>query len=98
MKPIENSRIAGIAALSRITGGKQGGAKQASATQQAEAGMVKRSGASLAGSSPPVDAERVEIIREAVREGRYPLVPAQVADAIIAAGMFLAESPKTQEV
>lgn len=98
MKPIVNSRIAGIAAISRITGGKQGGDKQASAASVAEAGMVKRTGATLAGSSAPVDAERVKIIREAVREGRYPLVPAQVADAIIAAGMFLAESPKTQEV
>jgi negative regulator of flagellin synthesis FlgM len=38
---------------------------------------------------PPVDAERVKQIRKAIEDGRYPIVPAKVADAIIAAGMLL---------
>lgn len=38
---------------------------------------------------PPVDAERVEQIRQAIEQGRYPIVPAKVADAMIAAGMLL---------
>ena len=37
----------------------------------------------------PVDAERVGEIRRAIESGRYPLVPARVADAMIAAGLLL---------
>lgn len=38
---------------------------------------------------PTVDTERVAEIRKAVESGSYPLLPARVADAMIAAGMFL---------
>lgn len=41
----------------------------------------------------PVDYDRVVEIRKAVESGKYPLNPAKVADAIIAAGMLL-RSPK----
>jgi negative regulator of flagellin synthesis FlgM len=37
----------------------------------------------------PIDSERVAEIRKAVEHGTYPLVPAKIADAIIAAGMLL---------
>ncbi len=37
----------------------------------------------------PIDAERVTAIRKAIETGTYPLVPAKVADAIIAAGLLL---------
>ena len=43
--------------------------------------------------SPPVDTERVEMIRKAVESGTYPIVPAKVADAMIAAGILL-RTPK----
>jgi len=36
-------------------------------------------------NSPPLDTDRVEQIRKALQEGTYPLVPTQIADAIIAA-------------
>jgi negative regulator of flagellin synthesis FlgM len=36
---------------------------------------------------PPVDAERVQQIKRALAEGRYPLVPAKIADRLIAAQM-----------
>jgi len=36
-------------------------------------------------SGPPVDADRVAQIRDALRDGSYPLVPAKIADAMIAA-------------
>ncbi|MEP1422169.1 MAG: flagellar biosynthesis anti-sigma factor FlgM [Erythrobacter sp.] len=36
-------------------------------------------------SGPPVDTDRVAQIRDALREGSYPLVPAKIADAMIAA-------------
>ena len=40
----------------------------------------------------PVDTDRVAQIRKAVETGNYPLVPARIADAMIAAGMFLRSS------
>ncbi|MFN3517573.1 MAG: flagellar biosynthesis anti-sigma factor FlgM [Novosphingobium sp.] len=38
---------------------------------------------------PPVDADRVAEIRKAIEQGTYPILPARVADAIIAAGLLL---------
>lgn len=51
--------------------------------------QVQRSSALDAGSAAPVDAERVKDIRQAIEKGNYPLVPARIADAMIAAGMLL---------
>ncbi|MCJ2178233.1 flagellar biosynthesis anti-sigma factor FlgM [Novosphingobium album (ex Hu et al. 2023)] len=41
----------------------------------------------------PVDTDRVETVRKAVESGSYPLIPAKIADAMIAAGVLL-RSPK----
>lgn len=41
-------------------------------------------------AAPPVDADRVRMIRDALRDGSYPLVPTQIADAMIAAQVSLA--------
>lgn len=41
-----------------------------------------------AGGSAPVQAERVAEIRKAIEEGRYPIVPTEIADALIAAGLY----------
>lgn len=41
----------------------------------------------------PIDADRVGMIRKAVETGKYPMVPAKIADAMIAAGVLL-RSPK----
>lgn len=38
---------------------------------------------------PPIDAERVAVIRRAIETGNYPIIPARVADAMIAAGLLL---------
>jgi negative regulator of flagellin synthesis FlgM len=40
-------------------------------------------------NTPPVDAERVTQIRKAVESGTYPVLPARIADAVIAAGLLL---------
>ena len=40
-------------------------------------------------AAPPVDSDRVAQIRSALAEGSYPLVPARIADAMIAAGLRL---------
>ncbi|MFN4112574.1 MAG: flagellar biosynthesis anti-sigma factor FlgM [Sphingomonadaceae bacterium] len=39
--------------------------------------------------TPPVDQDRVAEIRAALRDGSYPLVPARIADAMIAARLAL---------
>lgn len=43
----------------------------------------------LAPGSAPIDTDRVALIRKAVESGSYPIVPAKIADAMIAAGMLL---------
>jgi len=37
----------------------------------------------------PVDVERVAVIRKAIETGNYPIIPAKIADAMIAAGLLL---------
>jgi len=39
--------------------------------------------------SPPVDSERVAQIRDALKDGSYPLVPTKIVDAMIAAQVSL---------
>ena len=38
---------------------------------------------------PPVDVERTQQIRKAVESGTYPILPAKVADAMVAACVLL---------
>lgn len=40
------------------------------------------------GSKPPFDTDRVAQIRKAIEENRYPIIPAQIADAMIAAKLY----------
>lgn len=58
----------------------QAGQKHAPAMVQSDALDVRQA---------PVDADRVAQIRKAVEDGSYPVIPARIADAMIAAGMFL---------
>lgn len=59
------------------------------AANAGSAAQVQRSSALDAGAAAPVDVERVKDIRHAIETGNYPLVPAKIADAMIAAGMLL---------
>jgi len=63
-------------------------AAPANAPATAAAPQVETSDAVKAGAAP-VDQERVRAIRQAVESGKYPIVPAKIADAMIAAGMLL---------
>ncbi|NKJ40737.1 flagellar biosynthesis anti-sigma factor FlgM [Novosphingobium sp. SG720] len=54
----------------------------------AASATVATSGATRAGDVP-VSSDRVAQIRKAIEEGHYPVIPAQIADAMIAAGMLL---------
>lgn len=53
---------------------------------------VETSSALDAGAAP-VNTDRVEVIRKAIEKGAYPVIPTQIADAMIAAGVLL-QSPK----
>ena len=37
----------------------------------------------------PIDLDRVALIRKALENGTYPVIPTQIADAMIAAGVLL---------
>ena len=41
---------------------------------------------------PPVSADRVREVRQALQDGNYPIIPAQIADAMIAARLSMAIS------
>jgi len=59
--------------------------------QPAVAETSARETAKALAARPPVDMERVQMIKRALQEGRYPLVPAKIADRMIAAQMRWAE-------
>ncbi len=80
------------ARLLQRSAGQRSASALASAPAGQDAAVVVASEALDAGPVP-VDNDRVAQIRKAVETGNYPLVPATVADAIIAAGMLL-RSPK----
>ncbi|MCW1404141.1 flagellar biosynthesis anti-sigma factor FlgM [Novosphingobium sp. MW5] len=71
---------------------RSGGPRAQAQPASADGSVVVASEARDAGPVP-IDNDRVVEIRKAVETGTYPLVPAKVADAIIAAGMLL-RSPK----
>ncbi len=62
-------------------------ADKTGASNEAPAVVVESE--ALDAQQPPVNAERVAEIRKAIDEGKYPVLPMRVADAIIAAGLLL---------
>ena len=64
-------------------GGAPGSGGPASGSNKAAGVSVEV--AAPAQSGPPVDTDRVAQIRNALRDGTYPLVPTKIADAMIAA-------------
>ncbi|MCZ8322148.1 MAG: flagellar biosynthesis anti-sigma factor FlgM [Novosphingobium sp.] len=59
----------------------------------AQAGPQVELDPALATAHPPIDQQRVAEIRKAIEQGRYPITPMRVADALIAAG-YLWRAPK----
>lgn len=43
----------------------------------------------LGAAEPPVEQGRIDEIRKAIEQGRYPVIPMRVADALIASGLLL---------
>jgi negative regulator of flagellin synthesis FlgM len=83
--PIEigTTRGVNLAAARIVRGAIEGSAGTAKVGQ-----TLVRSDALDVGQ-PPIDAERVAVIRRAIETGNYPIIPARVADAMIAAGLLL---------
>lgn len=90
MKPIDKTGLNGV--VPRVTGA---GAPVTGTAPVRPARSPAADPASIAlstksaGEAPPADATRVQEIRKAVEQGRYPIVPARIADAMIAAGYLL---------
>jgi negative regulator of flagellin synthesis FlgM len=56
---------------------------------QADGGVTVETSGELLSAAPPVNEGRVQEIRRALEEGTYPVVPTQIADAMIAARLML---------
>ena len=89
MKPIETSPIPRVRPV--LTDAARGAKPDAPAAAALPRAIAQ---AANAGTAPPVDRDRISEIRAAVREGNYPLIPAKVADAMIAANFILIEGEK----
>lgn len=95
MPSFELNRLQSITGVSPVSNADRAKAKPASDAAGPSADVSAPSNAKAEGvaveiaspmeSGPPVDADRVAEIRNALRDGTYPLVPAKIADAMIAA-------------
>lgn len=96
MRPIDTSGLSG--ATPRVTGTGPAPVNAVARVRPVESREQEALGevginAASAGESAPVDFGRVKQIRQAIEEGRYPIVPMRVADAMIAAGILLRTKP-----
>ncbi|PKP91781.1 MAG: flagellar biosynthesis anti-sigma factor FlgM [Alphaproteobacteria bacterium HGW-Alphaproteobacteria-14] len=93
MPSVELSKLPGINPVRALATGDRASidARSPTASQgkAPAAGISVEVSAVADAATPPVDAERVEQIRAALRDGSYPLVPAKIADAMIAAQVSL---------
>ena len=95
MPSFEMNRLQSIMGISPVAGSDRAKAKAAPEGGAPGSGGLASGSDKAAGvsvevaapvqSGPPVDNDRVAEIRSALRDGTYPLVPAKIADAIIAA-------------
>lgn len=69
-----------------------GDAPRSSATTVAAEPSLVRMDALDAMRVPPIDHERVAEVRSAIARGDYPIRPAKVSDALIAASLLLSGS------
>ena len=77
-----------VASAAAPTAASAPSSASASASTSAPAAAVQTSQA-LDPGKPPIDENRVSVIRNAIQKGTYPLLPTKVADAMIAAGLML---------
>lgn len=72
----QRSRVEPSAAAVRPHGEGRGPRAEASPTAAAE----------LVAQGPPVDSDKVQMIRSAIAEGRYPVDPHKIAERMLALG------------
>ena len=88
MKPIDAispTAVSRLAAVGKAKTVAQGAAQEAQARPAARADTARVT----QDASPPIDSDRVNEIRQAVQQKRYPIIPARIADAMIAAPYLL---------
>ena len=95
MSSFEMNRLQSVSGVSPTSAAERAKAKAAPEGRTQSAGQATGGSAQAKGvaveiaapveNGPPVDADRVQDIRNALRDGTYPLVPAKIADAMIAA-------------
>lgn len=94
MPSVELSKLQGIAAPRAVATGERAQIEARSGSTRAPgapaSGVSVEIGGTVEAVSPPVDAERVQQIRAALKDGSYPLVPTQIVDAMIAAQISFA--------
>jgi negative regulator of flagellin synthesis FlgM len=97
MPPIDRLRTAATASVAGVGNGlgTKAGKDEGKTSPRLPASVTPQQSVSIElkgavdASRPPVDAERVAQIREALKDGNYPILPAKIADAMIAAQMML---------
>ena len=95
MSPFDIARITGTGPIRPTTRERTdvstpGGTAAAPIAADRSTAVRLETGAAVSTAEAPIDAERVALIRAALDRGSYPLVPARIADAMIAAPLLLA--------
>ena len=94
MPTVELSKLQGIAAARAVATSERAQIETRAAAPRSSAapapGVSVEIGDAASAASAPVDAERVREIRAALNDGSYPLVPAKIVDAMIAAQLSFA--------
>lgn len=85
VKPVGESDRARIEKSAGANQGANAAKVDAGAKTPVKAGVALDVQSEIDSIEPPVDADRVSEVREALRSGNYPLVPAQIVDGMIAA-------------
>lgn len=88
MPPIEMGPTRPIGAIDVRFARQAGGFRETAKSTGEQASTVALSDVLDPGEAP-VDTDRVEMIKRAVETGQYPILPAKIADAMIAAGLLL---------
>lgn len=88
MPPIEMGPARPIGAIDVRIARQAGGFREPAKTTGEPSSAVALSDVLDPGEAP-VDTDRVEMIKKAVETGQYPVLPAKIADAMIAAGLLL---------
>jgi negative regulator of flagellin synthesis FlgM len=95
MPSVELSKLSAVGAPRPVAAGERAQIEARTPSAAPVSSGAAASGVSLEVSAPvdaavpPVDAERVQQIKNALRDGTYPLVPTKIADAMIAAQVSL---------